>query len=500
MDNDLKNRLKDLQDKKFFDELVISRGIEKEFFRVNQDAQISQKPHPKSLGSALTNRFITTDFAEAQLELVTPVYNKIDDLFDFLSGLHEFVASNIDEDEMLWPFSMPPYIENESDINLGYYHQSNIGLLKHVYRRGLKVRYGSTMQCVSGMHYNFSLDTASISKLTQQSSQESFDEAYLGLIRNFKRLFWFVLSEFGQTNIVDKSFVKNRKHQLDELNESDMFLEYATSLRMSDIGYVSDAQKNLNVKYNSLQEFLEKIKTAIKVPYKNFQDKGLLDADGDYHQISDGIIQIENEYYDSIRPKIASENKLRPYDQLKKHGIEYLEIRGIDIDPNELVGISKHHVRFLDLFLIYCLISPSSKVSNEEKLEIDKNDSNAVYRGRDKETEISVKGSSVNLHDERIKIYDDLKTLAHCMKNSEELIQDINYVSNYEKGSIPSLSFQEHGIIKANQMMAKLRNGKNINFDTIKKEAEFSLQKLENMQINTDNEMNEYVKNYNDCL
>ena len=144
MDNDLKNRLKDLQDKKFFDELVISRGIEKEFFRVNQDAQISQKPHPKSLGSALTNRFITTDFAEAQLELVTPVYNKIDDLFDFLSGLHEFVASNIDEDEMLWPFSMPPYIENESDINLGYYHQSNIGLLKHVYRRGLKVRYGST--------------------------------------------------------------------------------------------------------------------------------------------------------------------------------------------------------------------------------------------------------------------------------------------------------------------------------------------------------------------
>ena len=500
MNNDLKKRLKDLQDKKFFEELVISRGIEKEFFRVNQEAQISMKPHPKSLGSALTNKFITTDFAEAQLELVTPVFNKIDDLFDFLSGLHEFVASNIDEDEMLWPFSMPPYIENESDINLGYYHQSNVGLLKHVYRRGLKVRYGSTMQCVSGMHYNFSLDTASISKLTQQSSQDSFDEAYLGLIRNFKRLFWFVLSEFGQTNVVDKSFIKNRSHQLNELNESDMFLEYATSLRMSDIGYVSDAQKNLNVKYNSLQEFLEKIKTAIKVPYKNFQDKGLFDADGDYHQISDGIIQIENEYYDSIRPKRASENKLRPYDQLKKHGIEYLEIRGIDIDPNELVGISKHHVRFLDLFLIYCLVSPSSKVSNEEKLEIDKNVSNDVYRGRDKETEISVKGSSVNLHDERIKIYDDLKTLAHCMKNSEELIQDINYVSNYEKGSIPSLSFQEHGIIKANQMMAKLRNGKNINFDTIKKEAEFSLQKLENMQINTDNEMNEYVKNYNDYL
>ena len=225
-----------------------------------------------------------------------------------------------------------------------------------------------------------------------------------------------------------------------------------------------------------------------------------LDADGDYHQISDGIIQIENEYYDSIRPKRASENELRPYDQLKKHGIEYLEIRGVDIDPNEPLGISKHHVRFLDLFLLYCLVSPSSKISNEEKLEIDKNDIAAVYRGRDKETEISIKGSNVNLHEERIKVFDDLKILAQCMKNSEELIQAINYVSNYEKGSIPSLSYQEHGIIKANEMMAKLRNGKNINFDTIKNEAELSLHKLENMPINTDNEMNEYVKNYNDCL
>jgi len=208
MSNDLEKRLQDLQDKQFFTELIIKRGIEKEFFRVTKDGQISKKPHPQSLGSALTNRYITTDFAEAQLELVTPVFNEIDQLFDFLTSLHEFVAQNIDEEEMLWPFSMPPRIENESDINLGYYHQSNIGLLKHVYRRGLKVRYGSTMQCVSGMHYNFSLSDSSLSKITQQSSQVSFDEAYLGLIRNFKRIFWFVLSEFGQTNIVDKSFVK----------------------------------------------------------------------------------------------------------------------------------------------------------------------------------------------------------------------------------------------------------------------------------------------------
>lgn len=500
MNNDLEKRLQDLQEKQFFNELTIKRGIEKEFFRVTKDAQISKKPHPRSLGSALTNKYVTTDFAEAQLELVTPVFNEIDHLFDFLKRLHEFVAQNIDEEEMLWPFSMPPRIENESDINLGYYHQSNIGLLKHVYRRGLKVRYGSTMQCISGMHYNFSLSDSSLSKITQQASQESFDKAYLGLIRNFKRIFWFVLSEFGQTNIVDKSFVKNREHQLDELNKNDMYLKDATSLRMSDIGYVSDAQKSLNVKYNSLEEFLEKINKAIKIPFKDFQEKGLLDSSGNYQQISNGVIQIENEYYDSIRPKRASEDNVRPYDQLKKHGIEYLEIRGVDIDPNELLGISKHHVQFLDLILLYCLILPSPKISDEEKIDIDRNDSESVYRGRSKEATLIKEGLKVNLHEERKKIFDDLKIMAKYMKNSEEVISSIDYVYDYEKGSIPSIAFQEHGAVKAHEMTTKLRNNQNSNFDSIKKEAELSLQKLSNIPTNSDDEMNNYVKNYNNNL
>ena len=147
MTNDsLKSRLSELKDNGFFKDLVIKRGIEKEFFRVNSEGFISKKAHPKSLGSALKNKYITTDFAEAQVELVTPTFENIDDLYEFLHSLHVFVAQNIDKDEMLWPFSMPPKIKDESEINLGYYHQSGIGLLKHVYRRGLKVRYGATMQ------------------------------------------------------------------------------------------------------------------------------------------------------------------------------------------------------------------------------------------------------------------------------------------------------------------------------------------------------------------
>mgnify|MGYP005707823407 FL=1 len=126
----LKRRLDILEKSGFFDKLVIKRGIEKEFFRVNEKGYISNRPHPKTLGSALTNKYITTDFAEAQLELVTPEFEDIDDLYNFLYSIHSFVAKNIDSDEMLWPFSMPPKIRDESEINLGYYHQSNIGLLK----------------------------------------------------------------------------------------------------------------------------------------------------------------------------------------------------------------------------------------------------------------------------------------------------------------------------------------------------------------------------------
>ena len=177
-----------------------------------------------------------------------------------------------------------------------------------------------------------------------------------------------MLSEFGQTNVVDKTFIKNRSHNLKKLNNNDMYSENATSLRMSEIGYQSEAQKSLDIKYNSLGSFLQKIKHAITVPFEEYKNKGLIDSDGKYHQISDGIIQIENEYYDSIRPKRSASNDLRPYELLKEFGIEYLEIRGVDISPSDITGMSKHHIRFLDLILIYCLILPSPKITSEEKI------------------------------------------------------------------------------------------------------------------------------------
>ena len=493
----LKNRLNELKDKGFFDELIIKRGIEKEFFRVDSDGFISKNSHPKSLGSALKNKYITTDFAEAQVELVTPTFEDIDELYDFLHSLHVFVAKNIDKDEMLWPLSMPPRIEDESEINLGYYHQSGIGLLKHVYRRGLKVRYGATMQCVSGMHYNFSIKRNSFPALINSSDQKDINDAYLGLIRNFKRVYWYVLAEFGQTNVVDKSFVNNRSHNLEKLNEDDMYLKEATSLRMSEIGYQSKAQKGLDIKYNSLSSFLEKIKSAITVPYEEFKNKNLLDSNGEYHQISDGVIQIENEYYDSIRPKRSASNDMRPYELLKNFGIEYLEIRGVDISPTDITGMSKHHIRFLDLILIYCLVSPSPKITPEEKKVIDSNDYISIYSGRNNEADVVIDGNKTNIELAKQKILGELKYIADFMGESDLFHQAINHVTELPKGKLPQKPFHEYGIELAKKNLAILKSSKEKNIDSIKKEVALSLEELENMPKNSIEEMNEFVKSYN---
>ena len=496
----LNKKLNDLKNVGFFDNLVIERGIEKEFFRIDPNGNISKKSHPNSLGSALTNKFITTDFAEAQLELVTPTFEDIDELYDFLYSLHVFSAKNLKNDEMLWPFSMPPAIKNESEINLGYYHQSNIGLLKHVYRRGLKTRYGSTMQCVSGMHYNFSLKKESLQKLVNDNDQSAIDDAYLGLMRNFKRIFWFVLTQFGQTNVVDKSFVKGRNHNLKNLNDTDLYSEFATSLRMSDIGYQSKAQQSLDIKYNSLSSFLEKIKFAITSPYPEFEGMGLKNNSGDYHQISSGIIQIENEFYDSIRPKRLSVNGVRPYEMLKKLGIEYLEIRGVDISPFDIVGISKDQIRFLDLILIYCLIMPSPAITSEEKKLIDENDKKALYMGRDENTLIVHGNKETSIQSAAKSIIKDLKDLATFFVNKDEMASSITHIVEMEKGLLPEKGFHNDCLEKAKQNMNELVSSDCKYFDIIKKESESSLEEFNKMPINTEIEMNDYVKNYNKSL
>ena len=408
---DFHNLLENLKNQSFFSNLIIERGIEKESLRVTKKGYISNKKHPETLGSSYTNPSITTDFAESLIEIVTPTYTSVDELYEKLKIIHIFINQNLKDGEMLWPFSMPPKIEDETKINIATYGKTNMGRLKHVYRKGLAIRYGKTMQCVSGIHYNFSISDKSLKHLGY-SSQNEKNKAYLNLIRNFKRLFWFVLIEFGNSPVVDKSFVAGRANDLDILNESDLFKPYATSLRMSDIGYQSKAQKNLNFKYNDLDAFLSELKNAIINPYSDFEKLGLKDNDNKFHQISNGILQIENELYDCIRPKRAGKSGQRPYQLLKEQGIQYVEVRGIDLNPNEAIGISKDHIRILDLLLIYCLITPSRKMTDKEKIQIEQQDINVIKSGRNPNLKVLYKDKEISINVARQELIKDLGQLA----------------------------------------------------------------------------------------
>ena len=360
------SKVAELKDKGFFENIEISRGIEKESLRVKSNAQLSQSNHPKGLGSPLTNKFITTDFSEALIELVTPTFNSVDEVYEFLLDLHIFTANAMESDEVLWSNSMPCFIGDESEIRVAEYGSSNIGKLKNIYRKGLRVRYGSIMQCVAGIHYNFSIDDDSLRLFNTDLNKETKSDIYLGLIRNFKRNFWFLLYFFGASPIFDKSFVSGRNHSIKNTNKSDLYDEYATSLRMSEVGYQSYHQKALDIKYNSLDSFIESLKKGIFEEYEVFKSLGLYDENNERQQISSGILQIENELYDSIRPKRKGASETRPIELLSTQGIEYVEVRGIDLSPNTLTGISKSEMRLLDVFLIHCLISESESVSQSE--------------------------------------------------------------------------------------------------------------------------------------
>ncbi len=363
----------------------IKRGIEKESLRIRPDGYLSQKTHPHELGSTLTNPYITTDYSEALPEFITSATSDRNKPLAELYEIHQFCHQYLG-DEVLWSASMPCVMGDESDIPIARYGSSNSGQMKEVYRKGLGHRYGRFMQTISGVHYNFSLPdefwrafhTAEKSPL---SFQDFVSEKYMGMIRNYLRYSWLIPLFYGASPALCESFIQGKNIDLGVLVPGTRYGRYATSLRMSDLGYQNKVQSQLNVGYNCLESYVKALEMAIRTEDPYYRDLGVK-KNGKYQQLNANILQIENEFYGSIRPKRVSISGERPSKALKLHGIEYIEVRALDINPFSPIGLDSSQIAFLDSFLLCSLFAKSEPITARETGENTANFDRVVQNGR----------------------------------------------------------------------------------------------------------------------
>ncbi|WP_448212097.1 glutamate--cysteine ligase [Colwellia sp. MEBiC06753] len=372
----------------------IKRGVEREALRVVKEGRLSQQSHRHALGSALTHPYITTDYSETLLEFITPVSDNAEKTIDQLKDIQRYTYEHIDG-ELLWPLSMPCFVENDDLIPLAQYGSSNIGQMKTTYRQGLKNRYGSMMQVIAGIHFNFSFSEdfwRTIQKIDgdQRPLQTFISERYFALIRNYKRLCWMIPYLYGSSPVICGSFLQNKPQKLPfKRSESGyLYLEYATSLRMSDLGYTNSAQSTLNICYNDLESYVKGVKNAISLPSAEFEKIGVK-VDGKYRQLNSNVLQIENELYAPIRPKRVAKSGEKPSEALNSRGVEYIEVRALDVNPFTETGISLEQVHFLDVFLTYCALAPSPAMTAELQKRYEHNMDKVVLNGRDPELKLN---------------------------------------------------------------------------------------------------------------
>ncbi|MDA8108997.1 MAG: glutamate--cysteine ligase [Betaproteobacteria bacterium] len=371
----------------------LRRGIEKESLRVGPEGALAATPHPAGLGSALTHPHITTDYSEAQLELITGVHTGIEPCLDELTAIHQFVYSHLDE-EAMWAASMPCTLPDDDAIPIGRYGSSNLGRAKTVYRIGLAHRYGRRMQTISGVHYNFSLPEAAWGALAWPGGANA---GYFALARNFRRHSWLLMYLFGASPAVCATFVEGREHDLDELRPGILYRPVGTSIRMGRLGYQSSAQSALLVSYNSLESYADSLHEALTRSYPPYEAIGIRGPHGEYRQLATSLLQIENEFYSTIRPKRTIRALERPLHALRERGVEYVEVRLMDLDAYSPIGIRAETMRFLDMFLLHCLLTDSPPDTPEEIASWGRNQHRAAARGRGRGLLLERRGEEIAL-------------------------------------------------------------------------------------------------------
>ncbi len=400
-------------------------GLEKESLRVAIDGGIAQTPHPTGLGSALTHPSITTDYSEALLELVTPPFEHFGETLQFLDDTHRFVYSQLDN-EILWVTSMPCVVAGDVSIPVAEYGSSNAAKMKTAYRRGLGHRYGRVMQAIAGVHYNYSYPDEFWqlyqSLLGDKRDSKTFiSESYIGMVRNLQRYGWLVPYLFGVSPAICGSFLEASPTSLEKLFEHSYYGPFATSLRVGDIGYQNskEGEAGFSVSYNSLQDYIDCLSYAISTPCSKYE-KFTMCANGEWQQLNQNILQIENEHYSSVRPKQILQGEEKPTLALAKRGVAYIELRSLDVNPYEPLGINDEQMRFLESFLLFSLLSSSEPFDAAEQAEINYNFNVVAHRGRDPQLRLKKSGTNILLRDWASEIFDQMSMGCELLDSGSE--------------------------------------------------------------------------------
>ena len=321
-------------------------GVEREALRTLLNGHLALTPHPNAFGEKVMNPYITTDFSESQLELITPVFNSLEETYDFLNILYDIVALEL-KDEYIWPQSMPCIIPDDDNIPIADFRKCEKGEEARKYREKLFQKYGGKKQLISGIHYNFSFNETIFEKLYKElqpnASYKTFkDSLNLKVVRNYLRYRWLLIYLFGGTAVVHDSYSNsNRTSKNDDYSVK----KCMTSYRNSQCGYKNHT--DLFPDYSTIESYTNSINNFIS-----------------YNLISD-----YKELYSQIR--IKPYNNDNTLNSLVDDGINYLEIRSIDINPYDKAGISLDDLKFVNLFTIFLLIKEESDYKDWQKQALD---------------------------------------------------------------------------------------------------------------------------------
>ena len=374
-----------------------SFGIEWESLRALSDGKLSLTPHPEVFGDKLKNPVITTDFSESQIEIITPTFDSIDEAFDVFSLLADLVNASLPDNEYLWFQSIPCILPYYDKIPIAKYGDE--GVESEKYRMELAKKYGVKKQMISGVHFNFSFAEESVEKLyeiigSDLDFKEFKNEIYLKIARNYLRYCWLIIYLTGCSIGSHGTFSKDCIHKMDARDAYGSY--YSTqgpSFRNASCGYKN--LKSLYPSYDSVDEFTRDVQSFID--------------EGDLSEAKELYTQIR------LKPK-------RPMDMLnslKEDGIEYVEIRTLDINPFYKCGLVRHDMKFLHLFLIYMVIKSESDYVDWQK-EAKINEENTAERAYDESMRLLKDGEETTLKEWASEIINEMYGMCEVLGIEEE--------------------------------------------------------------------------------